>query len=72
MSQSFQEIEQIEKAAKIIKSPELSRDTPKEQLLNIPSAYWLYLKSYDVLTTARSISLPVLVLQGEKDYQVLP
>ncbi len=33
-------------------------------------AYWKYLKGYDILEAAGGITSPVLLLQGEEDYQV--
>ena len=34
------------------------------------SAYWKWLKDYDILQAAEDITQPVLLLQGEEDYQV--
>jgi len=39
-------------------------------ILGAPVAYWRDLKSYDSVGAARSLRMPVLVLQGERDYQV--
>lgn len=41
-----------------------------DKLLGTPKAYWLDLKAYDPLTTAAGIDVPMLFLQGERDYQV--
>jgi dienelactone hydrolase len=35
-----------------------------------PASYWLDLKGYDPAAVARTIGRPLLVLQGERDYQV--
>ncbi|HUP02544.1 MAG TPA: alpha/beta fold hydrolase [Bryobacteraceae bacterium] len=35
-----------------------------------PVSYWLDLKSYDPVGAAKKLTIPVLVLQGERDYQV--
>jgi len=35
-----------------------------------PAAYWLDLEAYDPVATARTIRQPMLILQGERDYQV--
>jgi len=35
-----------------------------------PASYWLDLRGYDPPAAARAIEKPVLVLQGERDYQV--
>ncbi len=34
--------------------------------------YWRTLRAYDPVATAREVSLPRLVVQGERDYQVTP
>jgi hypothetical protein len=39
-------------------------------ILGAPVPYWRDLKSYDSVGAARSLRMPVLVLQGERDYQV--
>ncbi len=39
-------------------------------LLGAPASYWRDLAGYDPAATARSLGLPVLVLQGGRDYQV--
>ncbi len=40
------------------------------KMFNISAAYWLYLKDYDVISRAMAIKRPLLILQGESDYQV--
>jgi fermentation-respiration switch protein FrsA (DUF1100 family) len=39
-------------------------------LLGLSKAYWLSLNKYDLIKEAKSITKPMLVLQGERDYQV--
>ena len=42
-----------------------------EQLrASAPASYWEDLKSYDPVATARKLEMPILILQGERDYQV--
>lgn len=41
-------------------------------MLGLPARYWLDLNHYDPIATARAISTPLLILQGERDYQVTP
>lgn len=43
--------------------------TPSE-LFGIPASYWLDLKGYQPAVMAKEITKPLLVLQGERDYQV--
>lgn len=42
----------------------------KKKLFNISKNYWLDLKGYDVAKSADAIEKPLLILQGESDYQV--
>jgi len=39
-------------------------------LLGVPVSYWLDLKKYDQVAVASSIKMPILILQGNRDYQV--
>ena len=43
---------------------------PEGMLLNAPAAYWIDLAGYDPVATARKNALPILVLQGDRDYMV--
>jgi uncharacterized protein len=59
-----------EQAAKV-KDPKLSSETPADDLpLKVPAAYWLSLRGYEPAKVAAGLSMPVLVLSGERDYQV--
>ena len=39
-------------------------------LLNLPASYWRDLSQYDAVATARQLGMPMLFVQGERDYQV--
>jgi dienelactone hydrolase len=41
-----------------------------EMVLGVPACYWLDLRSYNPAQTAASLKMPILILQGERDYQV--
>lgn len=41
-----------------------------ELIAGAPAAYWLDLRGYDPTVLAAQSSLPMLILQGERDYQV--
>ncbi|HVR95144.1 MAG TPA: alpha/beta fold hydrolase [Thermoanaerobaculia bacterium] len=56
-------------AAKVKTLTDEAKDS-KERVLGAPVSYWLDLRSYDALATARSLIRPMLVLQGESDYMV--
>ena len=65
------EIEKIRKQVKRVKDPKLSPDTPREELpLGMPAPYLLALRDYNQTATAARLTIPLLVLQGERDYQV--
>jgi dienelactone hydrolase len=38
--------------------------------LGLPVAYWLDLKGYDAAADAKKIGIPMLILQGGRDFQV--
>jgi uncharacterized protein len=57
--------------AEIDNSAALEKDNPRTVLFNgIHPAYYLSMLRYDEVATARSIPQPLLLLQGERDYQV--
>jgi pimeloyl-ACP methyl ester carboxylesterase len=39
-------------------------------LLGQPRSYWLFINRYQPLEVAKKLTLPILILQGERDYQV--
>lgn len=45
---------------------------PEGSFLHAPASYWLSLRDYNAVTVAKSLHLPMLVLQGGSDYQVTP
>jgi dienelactone hydrolase len=45
-------------------------DEASPAVLGAPPTYWLDLKDYDPVTDAAKLNLPMLILQGERDYQV--
>lgn len=66
-----EELEKIKKQAARVKDPKLSPDTPAVDLpLGVPASYWLALRDYDPTATAAKLKRPMLILQGERDYQV--
>ena len=65
------EIDTLTQQIKLVKNPSLLKAAKKEQLpLNLPSFYWQSFTKYDQLKVAKKIKQPVLVIQGERDYQV--
>ncbi len=66
-----EELEKLRKQVARVKDRGLTADTPASELpLGAPAAYWLALRDYDPAATAARLKVPMLVLQGERDYQV--
>ncbi len=56
--------------AKLDKLQDLDALTGNDTVAGVYSAYWKWLADYDILQAAKDITRPVLLLQGEEDYQV--
>ncbi|MGH9583891.1 MAG: alpha/beta fold hydrolase [Bryobacteraceae bacterium] len=41
-----------------------------ESILGLPASYWLDLKNYNPTAAAKSLRMPMLILQGGRDFQV--
>jgi dienelactone hydrolase len=66
-----EELEKLKKQVARVKDPKLAPDTPALELpLGVPATYWLALRAYDCIATAAKVKRPMIVLQGERDYQV--
>jgi dienelactone hydrolase len=62
---------ELKKQVARAKARDLPDDTPVEDLpLRIPAVYLKSLRALDVVEAARKLDRPILVLQGERDYQV--
>jgi len=65
------EIEKVTAQIAVLTSKSFNVNTPKEQLpLNLSGYYWKSLLDYDPLKEVKNIKIPMLILQGERDYQV--
>lgn len=65
------QLEEVENQVANVKDPGLSEETPAEELpTGFPAKYWLDLRGYQPAEAAKSMDRPVLILQGERDYQV--
>ncbi|WP_163512577.1 alpha/beta hydrolase [Fodinicola acaciae] len=61
----------IERQAAVVDAPDLSADTPLDQLLfGFSASYWLDMRAYDPVATAAAVGKPMLILQGGRDFQV--
>tara|TARA_E500000305_G_scaffold52786_3_gene41885 strand:+ start:271066 stop:272373 length:1308 start_codon:yes stop_codon:yes gene_type:complete len=69
--ESQQKLQDLEKQVAMVKSLDLKPETPAGQLpLGIPASYWLALRDYDAAERAKTLQMPLLILQGQRDYQV--
>ena len=65
------QIQAAEEAAKQIDSPTLTAsETVKVLGVSVPGSYFLDLRNYAPAETAARLKIPILVLQGARDYQV--
>jgi dienelactone hydrolase len=66
-----EELDKIKKQVQRVKDPKLTPETPASELpLSTPAVYWLALRDYRPMEVVAQFRRPVLVLQGERDYQV--
>jgi uncharacterized protein len=62
-------VEEFERRAAVVDS--LTAETPSAELpFGLPASLWLELRDYDPVATAAKLDLPILILQGGRDYQV--
>ena len=64
------QLEEIRKQVEKVKGFTVSDTNSSESVFATPPSYWLDLRGYDPLEVARALPHPMLVLQGERDYQV--
>lgn len=65
------QIDDLTRKVARVKDMDLSVATPRGDLpLNVPAAYWLSLRGYRPAELAAGLAIPMLVLQGGRDYQV--
>ena len=63
------QIGQIQQQVEAVKAL-TAQSSSKDSLLGAPVSYWLDLKNYRPAELASKLSIPMLFLQGERDYQV--
>ncbi len=61
------EMETLRARIKMLTDTDVERSTI---LLGAPPAYWLDLRAHDPVAAAKTVKLPMLILQGGRDYQV--
>ncbi|HET9032317.1 MAG TPA: alpha/beta fold hydrolase [Dokdonella sp.] len=63
-------VAEIEPQIEAVKHLDSSASDKTPLLLGLPASYWRDLNRYDPIDTARAIRQPILLLQGDRDYQV--
>jgi len=65
------EVKEVQKQIALLNSKNFNLNTPKEELpLNVSAYYWKSMLDYNPLKEVKSVKIPILILQGERDYQV--
>jgi hypothetical protein len=71
--QQWSDMEKLKAQVDLAKSPGLSENTPRKDLpLGMWPTYILSMRDYKPVDVARSMPMPMLLLQGGRDYQVMP
>jgi len=60
----------LEKQIDRVKSGDLATAKPDELPMGIPASWWLSLRDYSPVEVAKRVKKPVLLLQGDRDFQV--
>lgn len=69
-AQSAQAVAALTEQARQVDDPGLNERTPANLLpFHLPAPYWLDLRDYDAVGTAAALRLPMLVMNGGRDYQ---
>jgi uncharacterized protein len=69
--QQKEELEELKLKVERVKNLETSDAEAKDLPLGIPPAYWKDLTENNQLDIAESLKIPIFILQGGRDYQVL-
>ncbi|MCA0385096.1 MAG: alpha/beta fold hydrolase [Firmicutes bacterium] len=64
------QLDTIKKAADLISSDKLSLETSPNDTMGLPAKYWMDIRDYNPADLAKSLDIPLLILQGARDYQV--
>lgn len=66
-----EEIQKIKTQVKLLNSKDFNLNTPKEKLpLEIAAYYWKSVLDYNPIKEIQKVKIPILILQGARDYQV--
>ncbi|NBG88673.1 alpha/beta hydrolase [Isachenkonia alkalipeptolytica] len=64
------QLEEAREQVRRIMDPDLSPDTDPDEIMGVSPGYWLDLQQYSPVETAKTLDIPMIFLQGERDYQV--
>jgi dienelactone hydrolase len=70
--QEQQAIDQAAAVADHVRSLKREDTNSGQMISGAPASYWLDLRGYDPPSEAQRVKTPMLILQGERDYQVTP
>jgi dienelactone hydrolase len=65
-----QQLQSVEQLAGTVRALTAADAASRTSIGGAPPSYWLDLRGYDPSSAAASLSQPLLILQGERDYQV--
>lgn len=68
--QELQSIAALRAQGKEIEAMRAGGPAPAKPMLGLPEAYWRGLLDYNPVAEAKALKLPMLLIQGERDYQV--
>jgi dienelactone hydrolase len=69
--QQYEQVKQVKRQAAYAKKKNLDPKTPMDSLpFSVGPSYWNYLNKYNQVKTFTKLTIPILILQGERDYQV--
>lgn len=63
-------IDYFNQFAERVKKIDMNNQYTTDELMNVPPSYWLDLVDYDPIAMLKEINKPILILQGDRDYQV--
>lgn len=64
------QIQGVVDQAKFVMSSDLTRESDLNLTLGLPGLYWMDIRDYDPTVVAKTLEIPMLIMQGERDYQV--
>lgn len=64
------QIDQAKEQAAKVKALKAEDASSTTVIFGVPASYWLDLRGYDPAESAKTLKQPMLILQGERDYQV--